>query len=81
MLTYWEIVHYIVDFEQLEIDPDRYGPNFLKGLSKDLTTKFGKGFSRSDLVYMRLFYLKFPKGETLSHLLTWSDYFELLKLE
>lgn len=30
---------------------------------------------------MRLFYVKYPKRETLSHKLTWSHYFELLKVE
>lgn len=30
---------------------------------------------------MRKFYLAFPKSETVSHLLTWSHYFELLKCE
>ena len=30
---------------------------------------------------MRKFYLTFPKSETLSHQLTWSHYFELLKCE
>lgn len=28
-----------------------------------------------------MFYLKFPKCETVSHILTWSHYFELLKCE
>ena len=41
----------------------------------------GKGFSRSNLIYMRKFYLTFPKSETLSHQLTWSHYFELLKCD
>jgi hypothetical protein len=30
---------------------------------------------------MRKFYLTFPKSETLSHQLTWSHYFELLKCD
>lgn len=50
-------------------------------LAKDLTVSHGRGFSRSNLIYMRKFYPCFPKGETLSHLLTWSHYFELLKCE
>ena len=32
----------------------------------------GKGFSKSNLIYMRLFYLKYQKSETLSHQLSWS---------
>ncbi len=30
---------------------------------------------------MRLFYLKYPKGVTASHLLSWSHYYELLKIK
>ena len=41
----------------------------------------GKGFSRSNLTYMRLFYVHYQKVETLSHQLTWSHYFELLKID
>jgi len=32
----------------------------LVSLSKDLKTRFGKGFSRSSLQLMRLFYIKYP---------------------
>ena len=48
---------------------------------KDLTARNGRGFSRSNLTYMRKFYLAFPKCETVSHKLTWSHYFELLKCD
>nr|WP_305156587.1 DUF1016 N-terminal domain-containing protein [uncultured Muribaculum sp.] len=44
-----------------------------------MTVRRGKGFSRSNLIYMRKFYLYFPKGVTVSHLLSWSHYYELLK--
>lgn len=53
----------------------------LVNLSKDLTLRNGKGFSRSNLTYMRKFYLVFLKCETVSHKLTWSHYFELLKCD
>jgi predicted nuclease of restriction endonuclease-like (RecB) superfamily len=38
-------------------------------------------FSRSNLNYMRLFYLLFPNCETLSHNLSWSHYCELVKID
>ena len=41
----------------------------------------GKGFSRSNLIYMRLLYLKYPISEKPSHLLSWSHYVELLKID
>ena len=64
--------------EQLELQKNVVK---LVKLSKDLTHTRGKGFSRSNLTYMRKLYLAFLKCETLSHKLTWSHYFELLKNE
>lgn len=77
--TYWHIGRHIVEFEQSGREKAEYGATVLDRLSKDLTLEFGKGFSRSNLVYIRKFYLTFPKGETLSHQLSWSHYFEILK--
>ena len=71
----------IVEFEQGGNAKAKYGDKLLINLSKDLTRLKGKGFSRSNLTYMRKLYLVFPKCETLSHQLTWSHYFELLKCE
>jgi len=79
--TYWEIGRRIVEFEQRGKEKAEYGSALLENLSKDLKLRHGKGFSKSNLVYMRLFYLKYQKSETLSHQLSWSHYFELLKIE
>ena len=76
----WETGRYIVEYEQKGQIKAEYGKELLKLLSKDLTKKYGKGFSRSGLVYMRLFYIKYQKGVTTSHLLSWSHYYELLKI-
>ena len=78
--TYWNIGRYIVEFEQSGNGRAEYGTNLLNRLSKDLTAKYGKGFSKSNLLYIRKFYTTFRKGETVSHLLSWSHYFEILKL-
>jgi predicted nuclease of restriction endonuclease-like (RecB) superfamily len=43
--------------------------------------KFGKGFSRSNLHYMRKLFIVFQNCETLSHNLSWSHYFEILKTD
>ncbi len=77
--TYWHIGKHIVEFEQKGETKAEYGKELLSKLSKDLTLEYGKGFSRSNLTYMRKFYLTFPKSETLSHKLSWSHYFEILK--
>ena len=68
----WLTGRYIVEFEQDGKTRAQYGKQLLVNLSKDLTRTHGKGFSRSNLTYMRKLYLTFPKCETLSHKLTWS---------
>ncbi len=78
--TYWKIGEYIVEFEQNGNERAKYGKGLLQNLSKDLTLLHGKGFSRSNLTYMRMFYLEFPICETASHILTWSHYVELIKI-
>jgi len=50
-------------------------------LSKDLNLRHGKGFSRSNLIRCRQFYLTYPKSATLSQQLSWSHVVELLKIE
>jgi len=77
----WETGKYIVEFEQNGNIKAEYGKKLLAKLSRDLTTLHGTGFSRSNIVYMRLFYIKYPKGVTVSHLLSWSHYYELLKIK
>ena len=74
----WLTGQQIVEFEQQGNIRAQYGKQLLLKLSRDLTMKHGRGFSRSNLTYMRKLYLTFPKCETLSHILTWSHYFEFL---
>ena len=61
----WEIGRHIVEFEQQGKERAEYGTELLVSLSKDLKTKFGKGFSRSNLQLMRLFYIKYPNFQTV----------------
>ena len=77
----WRTGQYIVEFEQDGKARAEYGKQLLVKLSKDLTRLNGKGFNRSNLTYMRKLYLAFPKCGTLSHKLTWSHYYEILKCE
>lgn len=79
--TYWQIGQYIVEFEQKGNERAEYGSQLLDNLSRDLTLSYGKGFSRSNLFQIRLFYIKFPIIQTLSGLLTWSHYVEILKAD
>ena len=59
--TYWEIGHRIVEFEQKGKASAKYGEEIIAQLSEDLTTRFGKGFSRRNLFQIRLFYLTYRK--------------------
>lgn len=79
--TYWLIGRHIVEFEQAGREKAEYGSNLLDRLSRDLSERYGKGFSRSNLSYIRQFYFKYPIRETVSHELGWGHYFELLKLD
>jgi len=85
--TYWQIGKYIVEFEQRGLEKSEYGSRLLDKLSIDLTMKYGKGFSRSNLFYIRAFYIKFSKIQTLSgqfneaflFQLSWGHYTEIIK--
>ncbi len=79
--TYWTIGKHIIEFEQRGKIKAEYGEQLLLKISKNLTLQLGRGFSRSNLSYMRLLYLRYPKCETLSHILSWSHYYELLKID
>ena len=76
--TYWKIGEIIVRYEQNDQIRAAYGENTLKQLSKSLSKEFGKGFSRSNIYNMRLFYLSYQKIQTVSGKLSWSHYCELL---
>lgn len=78
--TYWEIGRHIVEFEQKGNAKAEYGSDTLNHLSTDLTRLFGSGFSRSNVFYIRKLYLEYPKIQTVSELLSWSHYIELLKI-
>lgn len=79
--TYWNIGKYIVEYELDGQERAKYGDRLLNKLSKDLTVAVGKGFSRSNLFYMRLFYTRFPIIQTVSGLLSWSHIIELVGID
>ena len=78
--TYWHIGQHIIKYEQNGNERAEYGSNLLNRLSHDLTQKYGAGFSRSNVFYIRKLYMEYPKVQTLSQL-SWSPYIELLKIE
>lgn len=78
--TYWNIGKIIVEHEQSSKERADYGKQTLKQLSKDLTKEFGKGFSVSNLQFMRRFYQCYQIQQTVSVKLSWSHYCELLSI-
>lgn len=81
LLTYWEIGRLIVDRETKNNIDKKSSRELILELSKTLSVQIGKGFNRSNLTYMRLFYLKYLNGVTLSHQQSWSHYIEFLKID
>lgn len=57
--TNFEIGRLIVEHEQGGEERAAYGAAMLEELSSTLTEEFGRGFSRSNLEYMRRFYLEY----------------------
>lgn len=80
-MTYWSIGKYIVEFEQDGNAKAEYGKNLLSTISKELTLRLGKGYSRPNLNNMRKFYLKYSNCQTVSDKLSWSHICELIKID
>jgi predicted nuclease of restriction endonuclease-like (RecB) superfamily len=73
--TNFEIGRRIVEYEQSGKKRAEYAESTLRQLATKLTAEFGKGYSKSNLEYMRKFYLMYKKTQTLS------GQSELLKLQ
>ena len=78
--AYWNIGKIIVEYEQKGNLQADYGKKLLKSLSKDLTNELGKGFSVSNLQFMRRFYINYQIQQTVSVKLSWSHFCELLSV-
>lgn len=57
--AYWEVGRIIVEEEQQGKATAEYGEYLIKEISARLSKKFGKGFDRRNLWFMRSFYLSF----------------------
>lgn len=61
--TYWFIGGRIVEYEQKGKKRAEYGEELLISLAGDLSSRFGKGFSKSNLFMMRSFYLAYSEQQ------------------
>jgi predicted nuclease of restriction endonuclease-like (RecB) superfamily len=80
IIAYWNIGRIIVEHEQDSKVRAEYGTQTLKDLSKILTAEFDKGFSVSNIQFMRRFFHEYPIQQTVSVKLSWSHYCELLSI-
>ncbi len=79
--TYWEVGKRIVEYEQKGKEKAEYGSALLDKLAGDLTLRYGKGFSRRNVLDMRRFYLNYQNWQTVSAKLSWSHYCLLMRLK
>ena len=68
--TYWRIGERIFEQEQRGGERVGYGERIVEQLARDLSARFGRGFSRANVFQMRQFYLTYrAKVQTVSGLL------------
>ncbi|MBI1222596.1 MAG: DUF1016 family protein [Bacteroidetes bacterium] len=79
--AYWHIGKLIIEEEQSGKQRAEYGGELIKQLSKKLTAEYGKGFTATNLKYMRQFYSVFEKSHALRGELSWTHYRLLLKVD
>jgi hypothetical protein len=77
--AYWEIGRQIMEAQDNNPRAE-YGAGLINYLAERLTGEFGKGFTTSNLKYMRQFYVTFPIRHTLCDQLSWSHYRLLMKI-
>jgi len=76
----WETGKRIVQVEQKGDIRAAYGSQLLEKLSEDLTTKYGSGFSHSNLKRMRRYYMQNRIGSRVTQL-PWSQQLALLSVK
>ena len=79
VLAYWQIGKMIVEKQGGEARA-KYGDGLIKELSIKMTKDFGKGFTESNIRYMRAFYILFPNRHAVRGELSWTHYRLLLSL-
>jgi len=78
--AYWLIGKQIVE-AQAGNERAEYGEYLLKYLAEQMTHDFGKGFTITNLKYMRQFYNMFPIRHALRDQLAWTHYRLVMRVE
>jgi predicted nuclease of restriction endonuclease-like (RecB) superfamily len=79
--AYWNIGKVIVEEEQKGRERAEYGKEIIISLAQKLSKEHGKGFTETNLKYMRQFYQFFEKSHSLRDELSWTHYRLLLKVK
>ena len=79
LMTYYNVGRLIVEAQGGETK-SKYGDRIIRDYSKRLTLELGKGYSSTNLKYMRQFYL-FQNGQPVVDHLSWSHYTILMSLK
>ena len=78
--AYWEIGKMIVEKQGGETRA-KFGDGLIEELAKQMTKDFGKGYTTTNLKYMRSFYLSFRKLDSVRRELSWTHYRLLIGLK
>ena len=78
--AYWNIGKIIIEAQNRN-EKSGYGESLIKNLSRELTKEFGRGYSVSNLSYMRQFYVEFSDFSLEINKLNWTHYRLLLKVK
>jgi predicted nuclease of restriction endonuclease-like (RecB) superfamily len=78
--AYWNIGRLIME-KQGGAERSEYGDGLIAGLAKQLTEEYGKGFTQTNLKYMRQFYTAFSNGHALRDELSWTHYRLIMRVE
>lgn len=80
LISYWSIGKLLVDAQDGE-ERAKYGKEVIKSWSIELSERYGKGYSYSDLQRYKKFYNLFPIVGSLSPQLTWTHIRYLLPIK
>ncbi|MDB5011999.1 MAG: putative cytoplasmic protein [Daejeonella sp.] len=79
--AYWNIGKLMVEEEQKGEHRAGYGTELIRKMSERLSATYGKGYTETNIKYMRQFYKAFEKSHAVRDELSWTHYRLLLKAE
>lgn len=79
--TYFELGKRIIEHEQQGKDQSNYGEYIIERLSNELSSEFGKGYSKRNLELIRKFYSTYRNAKSpISQSISWTHYLQLMRI-